>query len=126
VALFIVRRIELFGCDRPTERLPQPHARAFPVFVDKDHASLFKTSRRAAASDMTDEQCAAFDFEPWAHRPDDWQPPTNEQWHKMALTYLPTVRITWLMLFKTKAELMEMIEQIGKVDELTGAIADFW
>ena len=44
----------------------------------------------------------------------------------MALTYLPTVRITWLMLFKTKAELMEMIEQIGKDDELTGAIADFW
>lgn len=30
------------------------------------------------------------------------------------------------MLFKTKAELMEMIEQIGKDDELTGAIADFW
>ncbi|SDU42320.1 hypothetical protein [Stappia sp. ES.058] len=59
--------------------------------------------------DMTDEDFAAMDFEPWQHEPDEWKPPSNEEWARLANPYLVSVRMAWLTLFKTKPELMEMI-----------------
>lgn len=68
----------------------------------------------AVAADMTDEQFAALDFEPWQHEPDEWKPPSNEQWARLANPYLVSVRMAWLTLYKTKPELVEMIQGMDR------------
>lgn len=62
----------------------------------------------------TEEQMAAMDFEPWQHTPDEWKPPTNEEWARLANPYLVTVRIAWLTMHKTKEELMEATATMGE------------
>lgn len=64
----------------------------------------------AVPADMTDQQLAAMTFEPWKHETDEWKPPSNEQWARLANPYLVSVRMAWLTLYKTKPELVEMIQ----------------
>jgi hypothetical protein len=66
----------------------------------------------------TTDELAAFDFEAWAHKPDEWVPPSNEEWAQLANPYLVTIRIAWTMLYKTKPEVMKFIDGI---DEETGS-----
>lgn len=68
----------------------------------------------AVPADMTDLQLAAMTFEPWKHEPDEWKPPSNEQWARLANPYLVSVRMAWLTLFKTKPELVEMIQGMDR------------
>ncbi|MBN9241920.1 MAG: hypothetical protein J0I98_03920 [Mesorhizobium sp.] len=68
----------------------------------------------AVPADMTDEQLAAITFEPWKHEPDEWKPPSNEQWARLANPYLVSVRMAWLTLYKTKPELVEMIQGMDR------------
>ena len=68
----------------------------------------------AVPADMTDQQLAAMTFEPWKHEPDEWKPPSNEQWARLANPYLVSVRMAWLTLYKTKPELVEMIEGMDR------------
>ncbi len=68
----------------------------------------------AVPADMTDEQLAAMTFEPWKHEPDEWKPPSNEQWARLANPYLVSVRMAWLTLYKTKPELVEMIQGMDR------------
>jgi hypothetical protein len=53
----------------------------------------------------TAEQMAAMDFKPWEHLEDGWRVPSNEEWMPFGVWVLPTVRIAWFAMFKTKAEL---------------------
>lgn len=59
--------------------------------------------------EMTDEEFAACNFDAWIHAEGEWTPPTNDQWAKLANPHLVTIRIAWLTLYKTKAELIEML-----------------
>ena len=66
------------------------------------------------AKPMTDEQWAAMDFEPWTHNEDEWKPPTDKEWADD--TRLPTVRLAWHLMHKTKAELMAGTAKMGDKD----------
>ncbi len=71
--------------------------------------------RKAAAGDqeiMTAEQWAAFDFEPWTHTEDEWKPPTGAEWQDHIRSFFPYVRLAWETLFKTKAELQTVAEEL--------------
>ncbi len=68
----------------------------------------------AVTADMTDQQLAAITFEPWKHEPDEWTPPSNEQWARLANPSLVSVRMAWLTLYKTKPELVAMIEGMDR------------
>ncbi|MBB3408290.1 hypothetical protein FHT87_002193 [Rhizobium sp. BK316] len=62
--------------------------------------------------DMSDQEFAACEFEPWKHEEGEWTPPTNEQWARLANPHLIMVRVAWLTLHKTKEELIEMVEKM--------------
>jgi hypothetical protein len=69
-----------------------------------------KTEERPA----TAAEMAAMNFEPWS--PEDleaFKPPSNDEFDKMAHAHLPTLRIAWLILAKTKPELVEMTRKIN-------------
>jgi hypothetical protein len=61
----------------------------------------------------TAEEWASINFEPWAHADDEWTPPTNEEWREAAKTHLVTVRLAWAMLYRTKAELVQGLKDLG-------------
>jgi hypothetical protein len=63
----------------------------------------------------TAEQWAATNFEPWQHAPNEWKPPSNKEWSLLAANLLPYVRVAWMSLYKTKAEL----EPFATLDEET-------
>jgi hypothetical protein len=62
----------------------------------------------------TDEQWAAVNFEPWQHEPNEWEPPSNAEWSSFAAQLLPYVRMAWISLFKTKAELETMAKTLDE------------
>ncbi len=66
----------------------------------------------------TEREWAAINFEPWVHTDDEWKPPTNEQWAKLANPHLVILRIAWITMFKTKSEVMGIVRDL---DEETGA-----
>jgi hypothetical protein len=57
---------------------------------------------------------AELDFEPWQHTEDGWKPPSNKEWNDWGAEYLPYVRIAWISMFKTKAELQVVIDDLGE------------
>jgi hypothetical protein len=61
----------------------------------------------------TDEQWAATNFEAWQHAPNEWKPPSNEDWSLLAPNLLPYVRMAWISLYRTKSEL----EPLATLDE---------
>jgi hypothetical protein len=61
---------------------------------------------------VTAEQMAAMDFKPWEHLEDGWRVPSNEQWIPFGDWALPNVRIAWIMMFKTKAELETIAREL--------------
>jgi hypothetical protein len=62
---------------------------------------------------MTIAQMAAMNFEPWKHEADEWEPPSNDEWAKDGPFLLPIVRLAWIALFKTKAELETIAEELA-------------
>jgi hypothetical protein len=73
----------------------------------------------------TDEQWAATTFEPWQHAPNEWKPPSNEDWSLLAPNLLPYVRMAWISLYRTKAELepLATLEEEA-FEELIGGISN--
>jgi len=68
-----------------------------------------ETEERAA----TAAEMAAMNFEPWsAEDLEAFTPPSNVEFNKLGQAHLPTVRIAWLTLAKTKPELVEMLRKI--------------
>lgn len=51
-------------------------------------------------------------FEPWKHEEDEWVPPSNEEWVKLANPHLITIRLAWLTMYKSKPELMQVIRDL--------------
>jgi hypothetical protein len=66
----------------------------------------------ATEQPLTDEQWAALNFEPWTHTEDEWKPPSNKEWAD-AIALLPHVRIAWICMFQTKAELQAIVTNLG-------------
>jgi hypothetical protein len=52
----------------------------------------------------------AIEFEAWQHEEGEWVPPSNEKWAQLANPHLVTACIAWLTMFRTKNELMEMLD----------------
>ncbi len=71
------------------------------------------------------EFAAALEFEPWDRQSGGWCPPTNAEWNEIGKWLLRTVRVAWLMMFKTKAELVETIEAMDREDVLLETIERF-
>jgi hypothetical protein len=89
--------------------------------------SLFRDLLAANEQPMTDEQWAAMDFEPWTHKPDEWKPPTADEWRREHVNFVfPYIRLAWETMYKTKAELMTIVEKLDgePLDELITGIAD--
>lgn len=63
-------------------------------------------------SDMSDEEFAATEFEPWDVNQCAWALPINEEWARLANPYLVSIRIAWVMLQKTKPELIEVVSNL--------------
>jgi hypothetical protein len=81
-----------------------------------------KHSRRAAP--VTAAQLAAMNFVAWKHKPDEWEPPDNEEWGADAIRVLPYVRLAWHLLFKSKAEVENGVQELGDdLEELVKSIA---
>jgi len=76
-------------------------------------------------------EAAALDFTPWTHDKDEWTPPTDEDWWKAGATVLPPVRMAWMTMFKTPAEIEEILdgldEDVGKafLDGISNTVAYF-
>jgi hypothetical protein len=72
---------------------------------------------------MTDDQWAALEFEPWTNEAlEESKPVSNEKWNEIGRAHLPTVRIAWILLGKTKEELKEIVaklEDTDVVDQIT-------
>jgi hypothetical protein len=71
------------------------------------HSDTTKTQDPATVAEF-----AALEFEPWQHKADEWTPPTNEEWERLANPHLITIRIAWLILHKSKAELVDMVAEL--------------
>jgi hypothetical protein len=65
------------------------------------------------APPVTAEQMAAMTFEPWEPIADGWVPPTNPEWMPFGEWALPTIRIAWVAMFKTKAELEKLSRDLS-------------
>ena len=75
------------------------------------HVDVKATASKAA---LEDEKIAALDFEPWTHCDGEWVPPTNEEWCDAVNPTLIAIRMAWLSLYKSKAELREMLDKMDQ------------
>ncbi|UCI17039.1 hypothetical protein FJ970_18065 [Mesorhizobium sp. B2-1-8] len=71
--------------------------------------------------EMTDDEFMALDWAPWEHQEGEFVPPTNQQWYDEVNPTLISIRIAWTIMYKTKAELIEML---GGLDNEKGADED--
>jgi hypothetical protein len=65
---------------------------------------------RAKAKIASVKEIAAMDFTAWQHSEGEWTPPSNDEWLEIGKTKLPSLRIGWFILYKSKPELIKMIE----------------
>ena len=80
----------------------------------------------SATGNLSMAELAALEFEAWAGNPmDDCPLPTNEEWGRLADPHLLTLRLSWAVMFKTKAELIMMLDELGDdaISELFEQIA---
>jgi hypothetical protein len=59
------------------------------------------------------EAIAGLDFPPWSQSAGDWTPPSNADWSSLADPHLISVRVAWLMMHKSKDELVALANQLG-------------
>ena len=65
---------------------------------------------------VTLEEMATMKFEPWSHSQDEWSPLSDEEWAQAAPYLLPHVRMAWLLMYKTRAELEAAVVRINDAD----------
>jgi hypothetical protein len=58
------------------------------------------------------EQWAAMNFEPWRHAQEEWEPPSNKDWGPHGDHVLPFMRLAWITMYKTKAELETIADEL--------------
>ena len=64
------------------------------------------------------EDYAAQDFEAWKHKEGEWEPPSNEEWAKLADPHLMTIRVAWRFLYLSKPEFIEAFRKLEKAGAL--------
>jgi hypothetical protein len=52
----------------------------------------------------------------------DWQPPSNERWCDLSDDMVPSTRIAWMTIRKTRQEVDEMVRSLG--NDGPGALAE--
>ena len=84
-----------------------------------------RLARRDALTSVTEEEMAAMDFEPWKHAVDEWTPPSNEEWAD-TIGLLVALRMAWMLMYKTKAELETIAETLEEeaIDEMFGGVTE--
>ena len=82
------------------------------------------TPKAGSAEPATIEQMAAMNFKPWEHTENEWKPPSNTEWNSHGTYLLPFTRLAWLSMFKTKAELETIAEELEdeQFEELVNGI----
>jgi hypothetical protein len=84
-------------------------------------ADSSNTSPATATEACSIEQLAALDFQPLGQDSKDaWQPPSNSEWESLANPHLVTLRMAWLTLFKSKPEVVAMIDAMEKENIFKG------
>ena len=76
-------------------------------------------------NDWTDEEIAEFaakDFEPWDTS--ECPLPTNQEWIDSINPHLISLRLAWVAMGKTKAELVEQLEADGVFKPMLDGIGD--
>lgn len=58
------------------------------------------------------DELAEITFEPWEHQPDEWTPPSNAEWAALANPHLINIRLAWVLMFKTKPEVMDVVRDL--------------
>jgi hypothetical protein len=61
---------------------------------------------------VTISQAATMKFKPWRHKSDEWVPPSNEEWSRLADPHLIMIRMAWRLLYKTKPQLVKFLKDI--------------
>ena len=67
----------------------------------------------ASGEPLTAEQLAAGNFEPWRHAQGQWTPLEDAEWNRLCEWFLPTLRLAWLTLHRTKAELEKIVADLS-------------
>ncbi len=74
---------------------------------------------------LTAAEMAALDFEPMcAEDHEACKPPSNDEWTELANPHLVIWRLAWIILGKTKPQLVEMMREIDKDDEVAKQTMD--
>ncbi|RUW62107.1 hypothetical protein [Mesorhizobium sp. M7A.F.Ca.US.008.03.1.1] len=68
----------------------------------------------APADDMPDAEFAALDWKPWEHYEGEFVPPTNDEWIEAINPTLVAIRLAWAVMYKTKPELITMLNEMDK------------
>lgn len=80
---------------------------------------------REASEDMAGADFAALDFEPWIHEPDEWKPPTRQEWMDAENPHLANVRLAFIALHKSKSELIQAAGGLYECDMLQATLDGF-
>ncbi|MCV9935890.1 hypothetical protein OIU35_05905 [Boseaceae bacterium BT-24-1] len=108
---------------RAERYIPETFASNFHFPPAKDWREVAKPSTRALTvlqavgllpedPPATEDQWASMEFEPWKHEPGEWGPPSNKEWADMTNPYLISIRLAWITLYKTKPELIDIIDRM--------------
>jgi hypothetical protein len=61
----------------------------------------------------TIEELAGLEFQAWEHHSGEWRPPSNDEWAALANPHLISIRLAWLILHKSKVELVDANQTLG-------------
>ena len=109
----------------PTRRAALSALASVPALAIPAPAAIAAAGPSVESEDIvTTEQMAAMNFEPWTHTEGEWEPPSNAEWAKDGAYLLPFVRLAWICMFKTKAELETIATGLGdeRFEELVNGI----
>lgn len=91
----------------------------------KDHQNM-DSNITAEGGPATVEWLATQNFEPWKNDDKTEGPPSNKEWNGVGADMLPTARLAWRVMFKTKQELITFASDEPEMFmKLTDSIYDF-
>lgn len=77
---------------------------------------------RKPSDDLTIDNVAPLKFRAWPDpKPTDARVPTNEEWCALANPHLVTLRVAWMLMHKSKADIVKIV---GKMDADAKPYAD--
>ena len=108
----------------PTRRAALTALAGVPALAIPAAAMGAQKPNPSSAEPATIEQMAEMNFRPWEHTEDEWKPPSNTEWNSHGTHLLPFTRLAWLSMFKTKAELETIAEELEdeQFEELVNGI----